>query len=210
MTSNIILPWLHAGGQGGVRHSMQALEGDGTTGPFEFNFAGGAIDPAHIKAYRYDPASATSHPQAIDLIGPNQAVTSEAIPQGQYLVIYRDTPKDLPLVDYTEGAVMDEANLDTTARQAVFAAAEMVDRFEAINATVSDAVARTTDAMSTADAVLAAAQAASDVAASAAAAATAAAGEAQAAWADISTKFTVSPLPPSGGKDGDIWFQVTS
>jgi len=45
---------------------------------------------------------------------------------------------------------------------------------------------------------------------SAIAAATAAdaANQAQDLWHDINTKFTVSPDPPSGGKDGDIWFQV--
>jgi len=36
-------------------------------------------------------------------------------------------------VDYTEGAVLDESNLDTTAQQAVFAAAKMVDRFDAVH-----------------------------------------------------------------------------
>jgi len=35
-----------------------------------------------------------------------------------------------------------------------------------------------------------------------------AASQAQDLWHDINTKFTVSPDPPSGGKDGDIWFQV--
>jgi len=47
--------------------------------------------------------------------------------------------------------------------------------------------------------------------ANAAASADTASDAAQAAqdrWDDIRSKFTVSTDPPSGGKDGDIWFQV--
>jgi len=45
-------------------------------------------------------------------------------------------------------------------------------------------------------------------AAASASAASSAAQQAQARWDDIRSKFTVSTQPPSGGKDGDIWFQV--
>jgi len=154
MATNILLPWISSAGAGGVRHSMQAFEGDGSTGPFEFNFSGGYIYAAHVKAYRYDPGTNTSHPLAITLIGPNQAQSSEPIPTGQYIVLYRDTPKGTPLVDYTEGAVLDEANLDTTAQQAVFAAAEMVDRFDTVNLSVNEAIDRSALALSTASTAL--------------------------------------------------------
>lgn len=53
---------------------------------------------------------------------------------------------------------------------------------------------------------------ATDAAASAAAAAaseTAAAASAAAAAAAVDAKITVSTSPPSGGSDGDVWFQVT-
>jgi len=60
------------------------------------------------------------------------------------------------------------------------------------------------------DAKAAATEAAASESAAAASATTAAAAaqQAQDRWNDISTKFTVSTDPPSGGKDGDIWFQV--
>jgi len=60
------------------------------------------------------------------------------------------------------------------------------------------------------DAVNAAAGAAASEASAAnsAASATSAAQQAQARWEDINGKFTVSTQAPSGGKDGDIWFQV--
>jgi len=208
MASNVLLPWINAAGAEGERYSMQSFQGDGTTGPWEFNFAGGYIEQTHVKAYRYDPVSATTAPQTLTFIGPNQVTTSEVIPADQFVVVYRDTPKDIPLVDYVEGAIMDEENLDMTAEQAVFAAAEMVDRFDTVNATVSDAVTRAEAVLGTANDVLDSAQQAADDAAASAVAATNAAQQAQDRWHDIDTKFTVSTELPSGGKDGDIWFQV--
>jgi len=155
MDTDLLLPWLSATGADGERHSMQAFAGDGTTGPWDFNFAGGYIAPAHVRAYRYDPASATTVPQTLTFLGPNRVTTGEPIPAGQYIVIYRDTPKNTPLVDYTEGAVLNEANLDTTAQQSVFAAAEMVDRFAAMNTDNTEAVARSVLALDTANTALA-------------------------------------------------------
>jgi len=154
MTSNVLLPWIHSAGEDGERKSIQSFQGNGTTGPWEFNFAGGYIERSHVKAYRYDPASATSHPQVLTFIGQNQVTTSDAIPPTQYLVLYRDTPKDTPLVDYNEGAVLNEKNLDVTAQQAVFAAAEMVDRFDSVNVTSNDAIQRSVLALDTANTAL--------------------------------------------------------
>jgi len=160
MAIDLLLPWISSAGAGGVRHSMQTFAGDNTTGPFDFNFSGGYIHPTHVKAYRYDPDAATSHPLTLTLIGQSQAVSSEPIPVGQYIVLYRDTPKGEPLVDYTEGAVLDESNLDTTAQQAVFAAAEMVDRFDAVNLNNQEANDRSILALNTANTALGTATAA--------------------------------------------------
>ncbi|KVE35680.1 hypothetical protein WS69_13585 [Burkholderia sp. BDU5] len=133
---------------------MQEYPGTGTNGPFEFNFAGGYIDQSHVKAYRYDPVSALTYPQTLTFIGQNQVRTSDMIPTGQFLVLYRDTPKDKPLVDYSEGAVMDEANLDKSNDQNVFIAAEMLDRFDSINATSGEAIQRSVLAYNTANEAL--------------------------------------------------------
>jgi len=203
MTTDVIVPWISAAGADGLRRSMQAYQGDGTNGPWEFNFAGGYIRPEHLRAYRYDPSNASATPLTLTLIGSNQATSNEPIPPDQFIVLYRDTPKDRPLVDYTDGAVMDEKNLDMVAQQAVFVAAETADRFDVINATVGDALAVSEAARVAAAA--SAAQAAAD-----AATASAAANQAQARWDDIHGKFTVSTEQPSGGKDGDIWFQIAS
>jgi len=48
------------------------------------------------------------------------------------------------------------------------------------------------------------------VAVSAAATAADAANQAQARWDDINSKFTVSTQLPSGGSDGDVWFQIST
>lgn len=149
-----LIPWINSAGEGGVRNSMQEYPGNGTNGPFEFNFSDGYIDQSHVKAYRYDPVSAQTFPQTLTFVGPNQVTTSDPIPSDQFLVLYRDTPKDKPLVDYGEGAVMDEANLDKSNKQAVFIAAEMLDRFDAINATSADAINRSVTAFNTANEAL--------------------------------------------------------
>lgn len=160
MAANELIPWINSAGEGGVRNSMQEFPGAGTNGPFEFNFAGGTIDPSYVKAYRYDPVSALTYTQTLTFVGPNQVTTSDVIPVGQFVIVYRDTPKDQPLVNYSEGAVMDEANLDKSNQQAVFIAAEMLDRFDAINATSSDAINRSVQALNTANEAIADAEAA--------------------------------------------------
>jgi hypothetical protein len=50
------------------------------------------------------------------------------VPNGHTLTIYRDTPKDLPVADFLDGAIINETNLDFIAKQSVFVSAEMVDR----------------------------------------------------------------------------------
>lgn len=143
MSASELIPWINSAGEGGVRNSMQEYPGNGTNGPWEFNFAGpspGYIDQSHVKAYRYDPSTGQTYSQTLTFVGPNQVTTSDVIPTGQFVVVYRDTPKNAPLVDYTEGSVMDEANLDTSNEQAVYAAAEMIDRFDAVNETVNEVV----------------------------------------------------------------------
>jgi hypothetical protein len=115
---------------------MQATLSDGVQRVFNFNFAGGYISQSDVKAYKYDPV--TSVTTAVTLTpamftGTNQITLSAAIPSGQYFVIYRDTQKTTPLVDFTNGAIMNEANLDMMADQTIFVAAEMTDRFDTVN-----------------------------------------------------------------------------
>jgi hypothetical protein len=104
---------------------------DGVQTVWNFTFSGGYIYPEHVKAYYLDAAGARQYLSLAegDLIGEFQLqVDSPPIPaSATRFVIYRDTPKDDVLVDFDDGAVQSEANLDRIARQAVFCAAEVLD-----------------------------------------------------------------------------------
>ncbi|AUG85435.1 putative tail fiber protein [Ralstonia phage RsoP1IDN] len=182
MAGEQLLPWIDSGDAEGNRNSMQNFAGNGVTTSWDFNFAGGYISAADVKAYIYHSASGlTDAINPVVLTGPNTLQVIPAVPTGDFLVVYRDTPKDTPLVDYTTGAVLDEANLDKSNKQAVFVAAEMSDRFDAINASSADAITRSFEALSTANAAIA--DSAAAVATANATNATAAAAQAAAAAA---------------------------
>lgn len=119
------------------RYSINEFPGDGTTLTWELNFAGGYISPDHIQAYTVDSAGNRT-PTTFVLSGPNTILVSPAVPVGSTLVMRRITPKDTPLADFTDGAVISETNLDTNARQAVFIAAEAADIGQDAAAAVAD------------------------------------------------------------------------
>lgn len=108
---------------------------DGTTTVWNFSFTGGYLDPAHVKAYTELPTGVRT-PIVVTpemLIGEFQLQIAPALPSSAgVLVIYRDTPKDLPLVDFVEGP-LSEIALDTNAKQAVFIAAEAQDTINTSN-----------------------------------------------------------------------------
>jgi hypothetical protein len=61
------------------------------------------------------------------LIGEFQLRITPPVASGYELMIYRATPRDLPLVDFTDGSQLPEVNLDIVARQSIFVAAESAD-----------------------------------------------------------------------------------
>jgi len=102
---------------------------DGTTTSWNFNFAGGYIDKAHVKV-AVTPVGGVETAVPIteaNFIGPAQLLLTPPVSAGALLVIYRDTPKDLPLVDFTDGSGLSDTALDVNAKQAVFIAAEVTD-----------------------------------------------------------------------------------
>lgn len=208
MAGEQLLPWIDSGDAEGNRNSMQNFEGDGIITSWDFNFAGGYISTADVKAYIYRTASGLT--DAIDpvvLTGPNTIQVIPAVPAGDFLVVYRDTPKDMPLVDYTTGAVLDEANLDKSNKQAIFVAAEMSDRFDAINASSADAIARSFEALTIANA--ADDKADSALAASAAAVSTANAAQTAAAAA-VATANDASDVANGIAGTADAAFAAAS
>lgn len=132
-----------------VYYSIAVFIPDGVKTVFEFDFTGGYIDQSHVKAgLRDEFGTITPLPYPFNWVGPNQIEITPALPiQEQVLVIYRDTPKDLPLVDFTDGSIINELNLDTMAEQAVFIAAEMVDNFIAVEAFSVEAIQLSTQAV---------------------------------------------------------------
>lgn len=103
---------------------------DGVQVNWNFTFSGGYILPEHVKAYYLDAAGERVDIAVVedDLVGEFQIAIDPPVPTtATRLVIYRDTPKDEPLVDFEDGANIGEANLDRIARQAVFVAAEVLD-----------------------------------------------------------------------------------
>lgn len=109
--------------------SRTIYETDGVNVDWEFSFAGGYLDPSHVKAFTETEAGARTPVTVTEamLTGPFTLRITPALDDDLTLTIYRDTPKDLPLVDFTDESGFSEVALDTNAKQAVFIAAEAVD-----------------------------------------------------------------------------------
>ena len=109
--------------------SRTVYDTDGSTTVWDFSFTGGYIDVAHVKAFVLDAAKVRTDlivtPNQI--IGQYQILITPALAAGQELFIYRDTPKNLPIVDFEDAGGLSEIALDTNAKQAVFIAAEVSD-----------------------------------------------------------------------------------
>ncbi|QMV32539.1 tail fiber protein [Ralstonia phage Anchaing] len=185
-------PWINSSTGDGYRNSVVAIPGDGVKTAFDFNFGGGYIDKSHIKVYTYDTRTGHTETVAFSWLGPNTIQVLPAPPSYIHVVIYRDTPKSQPLVDFTTNASMTEKNLDLMARQAIFAAAEMVDRFDSINAGSSEAIERSLVALDTANSAKAEAQAATATANAATATANTATSTAAAAVGTANNALSVA------------------
>jgi len=134
---------------------------DGVTTVWDFSFSGGYLDVSHVKAHVEDTLGARIPITVLPsmLIGEYQLEITPALTAGDTLTIYRDTPKDLPLVDFTDESGFSEASLDTNAKQAVFIAAEAADT---INTTdIAGAIEASITAGDAADAATASASASS-------------------------------------------------
>lgn len=102
---------------------------DGTTIDWNFTFADGYISTDYVKAYKISPSGTQTEITVTSgmLIGPFQLRVSPAVEAGYRFVIYRDTPKNIRLVNFANGARVDETSLDLISRQAVHIAAEVLD-----------------------------------------------------------------------------------
>lgn len=210
--------------------TINEFPGTGAAAPtvVDFNFAGGYISPAHVKAEIFNPVTYLRTPVTVtddNFVTDYRLSLPVVVPTGSILRVYRDTPKDQPLVDFTNGARIAENNLDLVAQQAVFVAAESADQIEATQvadvlqaveaAALSAAAAQTDAAASAASATLSQAAAqegasiaggfalsAASSAAESSASAAASAAEASAVRADLAST--------SAGKGGFMvrWIQA--
>lgn len=112
-------------------YSRQVWLSDGTDTVWNFQFTGGYLDKTHVKARIVSPdglnVEAVPINYALDFLGPFQLNIVPPIPAGWQFTIYRDTPKDLPIVNFVDGGRISEISLDTNSKQAVFIASETLD-----------------------------------------------------------------------------------
>jgi Membrane protein involved in colicin uptake len=119
----------------GYRFALNRFPGDGSTTQWDLSFAGvspGYISQDHVQATIVNDTTGVRTPYPLgpgNFILPTRLQVTPAVPVGSTLEVRRNSPKDEPLLDYTDGALMIEKNLDTSNQQTVYATAEMVDRF---------------------------------------------------------------------------------
>lgn len=105
-------------------NSIMPLVGDGAQTNWELNFTGGYLDRGHV----FVLIGETTYPA--EFLGESTITITPPVPAGQKFYIVRRTPRGLPMVDFEAGARMTEENLDIVAKQALFVAAEALDRGE--------------------------------------------------------------------------------
>lgn len=149
-------------------YATNNFTGDGATVNWNINFADGYIDIANVKA-RYIDNTGGYVDIAISSVAGNVVTISPAVANGQEFQIYRDTEKRFPLVDFSDGAILNETNLDTLATQAVMVSAEAFDQSnngvhiagdslviaQGIDAKAQEALDNSEDALTTANGIAA-------------------------------------------------------
>ncbi|APL99501.1 tail fiber protein [Aquamicrobium phage P14] len=134
-----------------VFYSINNFDTDGVRTAFDITFAGGYISRDFVKA-EYTNSDGVTTPITLgpaNWVGPNQILITPALADGGVLTLYRDTPKDAPLVDFTSGSIMNEPNLDMMAEQSMHSVAEMVDRVVVAEGVVLEAVQTVQNALDT-------------------------------------------------------------
>lgn len=108
-------------------NSIRQFTGTGAQVNWEFSFTDGYINRSYVKVTVISAAGVKTHP-AFTFTGDYTINIKPAVAAGSELFIYRDTPRSAPLVDFQDAAIINEANLDLNARQAIHVAAETADR----------------------------------------------------------------------------------
>jgi hypothetical protein len=110
-----------------VLYSVNEWPGDGVQNTFEISFSGGYISKDHVKSsLMFQGGNGVEWP--FTWVNDFTILTTTPPPLGFTLRVYRETPRNTPLADFSDGAIVTEISLDTNAKQAVFLAAEAQDQ----------------------------------------------------------------------------------
>ena len=104
--------------------------GDGTSTQFPVNFTLGYIDPSHITARVGNEVDGLGNPvyRTITFLGPNLLQISGAPAGiGVKIVFERTVPKEELIVNFSNGDVLDEVNLDNSQLQTIMSVHEVLD-----------------------------------------------------------------------------------
>ncbi len=117
--------------------SINEYVSDGSKTEYDLSFAGGYINRTDVGLYVYNTAGAAVSGYSFEWLADYQVSLNAAPPSGYTLSFQRNTDYTAPAHDFTDGAIISETNLDDNAKQAIFLAAELRDRFGS-NADVGD------------------------------------------------------------------------
>lgn len=141
------------------RYATQRFVLDGSTIDFNINFADGYISRDYVDCYYETISDLSVEPIDTSLItwvsDDHIRIPDAALqPNTKRLLVKRWTEKGYALVNYTDDAIINEANLDKDARQAIHDIAEMIDylsdlnmKWESLNERVLDLLEQVNDAL---------------------------------------------------------------
>lgn len=153
--------------------SVNTYTANGIQSQFEISFAGGYLQREDVVVRVYDADMVLYTEPAVTFVGDFQVSLSPVPANGKIVKIYRNTPVDEPFVDFSDGSIVNEINLDTNAKQAIFGIAELRDAvgtitgIDGLGASIVAANAAAEDAEAAAIAANEAADAANEAAATA-------------------------------------------
>jgi hypothetical protein len=103
-----------------VAYSIVQFVGDGTSTTYSFSFP--YIDSSHLEVL------VSGEPVGYTLTNTNTITLDTPAPSGAYVTIARNTPKGAVPVDFSDGSILREADLDVLAVFSTFVAQETYDR----------------------------------------------------------------------------------
>lgn len=138
------------------RYATQTWEADGVRTQYDIAFDGGYIRQSDVVAFSVLVDAGTglvTDRQVHTLVfisenledGSATVRISPAVAAGRRVVIFRSTEKSTPLVDYQDGSILTEANLDLANKQAIFAIAEIMDGLNAASIDITHQVQEVID-----------------------------------------------------------------